>query len=150
MTQIFSLSDSMSNSSISFSYLNSSLDAYLNEMQQEQGQNPQFDYGDGGGGGFDLMGLAAAPIDPAHHMLDDRGEEGGDEPSSGVVAASVYSEMSVVLMHREKEFLGFLCQPLENLEENVAESCIEALADELRAKVSNQVFAPFHMFYLTS
>ena len=77
-------------------------------------------------GSTDLLGLASTPIEPSHARDNVAAFDG----------QSVYEEMSAVLMHREKEFLGFLCQPLEDLEENLAESCIEALADELRAKVN--------------
>lgn len=94
----------------------------MNEMQRGD-HHQDYNYGLGND---DLMGLASAPIEPSHGV-DNAAELGGP---------SVYEEMSAVLMHREKEFLGFLCQPLEELDENLAESCIEALADELRAKVS--------------
>ena len=78
------------------------------------------------------MGLAAAPLEASHQ--------------SGGADGAAFEEMSSVLMHREKEFLGFLCQPLEDLEEHIAESCIEALADELRAKVDVSTF--FFFFFV--
>ncbi len=57
----------------------------------------------------------------------------------------MFSEMSAVLMHREKEFLTFLCEPLEDLDDNVAEECIEILADQIRVKVfSENIFYDFH------
>lgn len=107
-----------------------SLDAYLSEMQQ-QGSYSQYAYRDSDGP--DLMGLAAAPLESNHD--DNRGQHSGSGEGG-----SVYDDMSAVLMHREKEFLGFLCQPLEDLEENIAELCIESLADELRSKVVHNYF----------
>ena len=58
------------------------------------------------------------------------------------------AEMSEVLMHREREFLGYLCHPLEGLDEEIAEECIEILADQLRAKVRNIKYSVCSMSYL--
>ena len=111
-------------------FLVCSLDAYLREIEKEQqGLQPQYDYG--GNGDLDLMDLAAAPLD----QVQAAPVNSEDAAVANENASSAYSEMSEVLMHREKEFLGFLCQPLETLEEYIAEAAIEALADELRAKV---------------
>jgi hypothetical protein len=60
---------------------------------------------------------------------------GQEEEAGGEEEAAVYDEMSEVLMHREREFLSFLCEPLEVLDDAAAEQCVELLADELRTKV---------------
>lgn len=137
-----------------------SLDAYLNEIQQQNqgtqysgagaynmysadnqfsGYNdpyfPEQRGGQSGGGGnsydymdgnIDLEGLARDPLD----------EGGADTDAEKKSLEDNMSEMSEILLHREKEFLSFLCEPLEDIEESVAEECIEVLADQLRGRVS--------------
>jgi hypothetical protein len=140
----------------------SSLDAYLNQLKADFHRGGEAEAASAGprtarsgrtvepqpleehnesGAEPNLLDLAAAPVEVGGKLQvgvlggDAQQKDEGGEEVAGEEAA-VYDEMSEVLMHREREFLGFLCEPLEVLDDATAEQCVELLADELRSKVS--------------
>lgn len=54
-------------------------------------------------------------------------------------AAEGEDEFAQLQLEREREFLSFLCQPLAELPEHIAEDIVSELANQLRAKVSHSV-----------
>lgn len=110
-------------------------------QQQQQLQEPVRAAEEEGGAEPNLLDLAAAPVEVGGRQIHNGEDGNGQDPSAAAGEGegeeeAVYDEMSEVLMHREKEFLGFLCEPLEALEDAAAEQCIELLADELRTKLA--------------
>ena len=111
-------------------------DPYFSEQQRDRdGTGNSYGYMDGN---IDLEGLSRDPLDERDAEIDAEKKSLEDN----------MSEMSEILLHREKEFLSFLCEPLEEIEESVAEECIEVLADQLRGRVIFFYRIAFCLFYI--